>query len=162
MIRQGFLNAEERADLIAVARDGSAPHRLARRANAIVLVDRGMSCAETASVLFLDDDTVRSWCQRYKEAGVSWLAGFGYQGSDCRISLDQQERLKSWIFATSPRSTRLVGAWIEQQFALFIRAARVWWLCCIVWGWRIVSRKLFHTSLMWTNSKPSSTAIMAC
>ena len=45
MIRPGFLDSESRQDLIELTRDGSAAHRLARRANALVLLDDGMSCA---------------------------------------------------------------------------------------------------------------------
>jgi len=37
MIRRGFLDPESRKDLIELARDGSAAHRLGRRANAILL-----------------------------------------------------------------------------------------------------------------------------
>ena len=44
MIRPGFLDSESRQDLIELTRDGSAAHRLARRANALVLLDDGMSC----------------------------------------------------------------------------------------------------------------------
>ena len=40
MICAGFLSPVDRADLTALARDGSAAHRLARRANALVLLDR--------------------------------------------------------------------------------------------------------------------------
>jgi hypothetical protein len=40
----GFLDSESRRDLIELAGDGSAAHRLARRANALVLLDDGMSC----------------------------------------------------------------------------------------------------------------------
>src|SRR5271165_3815279 len=36
MIRPGFLDSESRRDLIELARDGSAEHRLARRANALL------------------------------------------------------------------------------------------------------------------------------
>src|SRR5271165_5129660 len=39
MIRGGFLSAKERADLTALARNGLAEHRVARRANAILLLD---------------------------------------------------------------------------------------------------------------------------
>ena len=46
MIRGGFLTSEERQDLTELARDGTVEHRLARRANALVLLDRGMSCEE--------------------------------------------------------------------------------------------------------------------
>jgi hypothetical protein len=51
MIRPGFLDSESRDDLIELARDGSAAHRLARRANALVLLDNGMSCQSVAESL---------------------------------------------------------------------------------------------------------------
>ena len=60
MIRAGFLDPESRRDLIDLARDGLAANRLARRANALLLLDDGMSCEAIAKVLFLDDDTVRT------------------------------------------------------------------------------------------------------
>jgi hypothetical protein len=63
MIRGGFLDPESRKDLIELARDGSAAHRLGRRANAVLLLDDGMTCEATARVLFVDDDTVRT-CTR--------------------------------------------------------------------------------------------------
>jgi len=59
MIRPGFLDSESRQDLIELVRDGSAAHRLARRANALVLLDDGMSCEAIARVLLIDDDTGR-------------------------------------------------------------------------------------------------------
>jgi hypothetical protein len=37
MIRRGFLAPESRQDLIELTREGSAVHRLSRRANALVL-----------------------------------------------------------------------------------------------------------------------------
>jgi hypothetical protein len=51
MIRRGFLDPESRQDLIELTRDGSAAHRLARRANALLLLDDGMSCEAVAKVL---------------------------------------------------------------------------------------------------------------
>ena len=52
MIRPGFLDSESRQDLIELTRDGSAAHRLARRANALLLLDDGMSCEVVAKVLY--------------------------------------------------------------------------------------------------------------
>ena len=51
-------------------RNGSAAHRLTRRANAVLLLDDGLSCEEVAKVLYLDDDTVRGWAKRYGEGGL--------------------------------------------------------------------------------------------
>ena len=115
MIRPGFLDTASRQDLIELARDGSAAHRLARRANALVLLDDGMSCAAVAKVLLLDDDTIRTWHRLYEEEGIEGLASFGYEGSACRLSEAQQDRLKAWITETLPRTTRDVGAWIETE-----------------------------------------------
>ena len=115
MIRAGFLDPESRRDLIELTRDGSVEHRLARRANALVLLDDGMSCAAIAKVLFLDDDTIRSWHRLYLDEGIDGLAGFGHEGSACRLNDEQQGKLKVWIGETLPRTTREVGGWIETE-----------------------------------------------
>ena len=93
MIRPGFLDSESRRDLIDLARDDSVAHRLARRANALVLLDDGMTCAAVAKVLFLDNDTIRTWYQLYQEDGVDGLAGFGHEGGICRLTSEQQDKL---------------------------------------------------------------------
>jgi transposase len=118
MIRRRFLTPESRKELIELARDGSAAHRLARRANALVLLDNGMSCEAVAKVLLLDDDTVRTWYRLYKEEGIKGLASFRHEGGACRLSDEQQERLKAWITEMLPRTTREVGAWIEKEFSI--------------------------------------------
>ena len=115
MVRRGFLDKASRQDLIELARDGSAAHRLGRRANALLLLDDGMSCEAVAKVLFLDDDTIRTWHRLYEEEGIEGLASFGYEGSACRLSQAQQDKLKAWISETLPRTTREIGAWIEQE-----------------------------------------------
>ena len=107
MIRPGFLDSESRQDLIELTRDGSAAHRLARRANALVLLDDGMSCASVAKViLYLDDDTIWSWHRLYQEDGIEGLASFGDEGSACRLTAEQRARLTAWITETLPRTSR--------------------------------------------------------
>jgi transposase len=118
MIRAGFLDAEAKRDLIELARDGSVEHRLGRRANALLLLNNGMSCGAVAKLLFIDDDTVRTWHRLYEEDGIEGLAGFGHEGSACRLSLEQQDKLKAWIGETLPRSTRQIGEWIEKEFEI--------------------------------------------
>jgi transposase len=115
MIRPGFLDSESRRDLIDLARDGAAAHRLARRANALVLLDDGLSCEAIGKVLFLDGDTVREWHKLYLEDGIEGLASFNHEGGSCRLTVEQQDKLKVWIGQTLPRSTRAVGAWIAAE-----------------------------------------------
>ena len=118
MIRGGYLSAEDRADLIALARDGSAAHRLARRANSLVLLDDGWSCERVAAALLVDDETVRRWHQLFLEDGLEGLTRFDSGGSCPRLAEDQEAKLKSWIAAALPRSTRQVGAYIEREFGV--------------------------------------------
>jgi len=118
MIRAGFLSPGERSALIALARDGSVTNRLARRANALVLLDGGMSCEQVAQVLFLDDDTVRRWHGAFAEGGRKALMRFAAGGSACALNDEQQAKLIAWVRSTTPRSTRQIGAWIASQFAV--------------------------------------------
>src|ERR1700679_390473 len=131
MIPAGFLAPEARSGLVDLGGDGSVAHRLSRRASALVLLDDGMSCAAVAKVLLLDDDTVRTWFDLYQEDGIEGLANFGHvgvsgrsreaatkrhnEGGVCRLTAEKQGKLKAWIAATLPRTTREVGAWIAAE-----------------------------------------------
>ena len=147
MIRPGFLTSEDRSDMIALARDGSAAHRLARRANALVLLDAGWSCEKVAAALFVDDDTVRRWHGLYAADGFDGLARFDAGGSACKMNDDQQAQLKTWIGAALPGSTRQIGAFIGARFGLAYegRSGRIALLHRLGCVWRkpeIIPRKL--------------------
>ncbi len=83
-----FLSAVDRADLVKIARDGLEEHRIARRANAVLLLDKGWSFAEVAEALLLDDSTVRVWLKEFQEGGVEALVLFDLKGGTggCRPS----------------------------------------------------------------------------
>jgi transposase len=126
MIRSGFLEPNIRNDLIAVVRNGKGEARLARRANALLLLDDGLSCTEVAKVLYLDDDTIRDWYRLYEERGVSGLAEFGYKGRACELTAAQQDALRQRVADTLPRTTNAVGEWIEKSFGInYTRSALV-------------------------------------
>ena len=118
MIRGGFLGEEDRNRLISLARDGSSACRVTRRANALVLLDDGWSCQEVAKAFLLDDDTIRGWRKLFEQRGLEGLTSFDMGGSAGFLSAAQEDDLKAWVAATLPRSTRQVGAWIEQKFGL--------------------------------------------
>src|SRR3954471_16027493 len=118
MIRAQFLSEEDRNKLIALARDGSVASRVTRRANALVLLDEGMSCQEVAHVLLYDDDTIRGWHKLFEQRGIEGITSFDVGGSASYLSVQQEDNLKAWVGAVLPRSTRQIGARIEQEFGL--------------------------------------------
>ncbi len=100
-----------------VVRDARAS-RVTRRANALVLLDGGWSCQEVAAALLMDDDTIRGWHKLFEQRGIEGLTSFDMGGSAGFLSTAQEDALKAHVGATLPRSTRQVGAWIEQEFGL--------------------------------------------
>jgi transposase len=118
MGRGGFLTGEEKQVLTELARDGLAEHRLGRRANALILLDQGMSYRQVSKVLLLDADTVRQWRATFEADGVDGLAGFHYGGRHAFLTSAQESELKAWVSRTLPRSTRQVGACIESRFGI--------------------------------------------
>ena len=118
MIRGGFLSPRQRSELKALLRDGHTEQRLARRANAMLLLDDGWNCERVAEALYLDDDTVRSWRKTYDEGGLESLRRFEAGGSASHLSLEQEEELRAYVREGLPRSTREVAVFLYQRFGL--------------------------------------------
>ena len=69
MIRPNFLSAANRLELEPCLRHHRKEHGIARRASAILFLDKGKPCAEIAEFLYLDDDTIRSWYKVFRQEG---------------------------------------------------------------------------------------------
>ncbi len=113
---RNFLSAADRADLVAIARDGLEENRISRRANAILLLDRGWSFAAIAEALFIDDSTIRIWVKEFQEGGVEALVLFDLKGGTGRLSPLQIDELRAWATRVLPTSTTEIGQFILERF----------------------------------------------
>jgi transposase len=113
---RNFLSPTDRADLVKIARDGLEEHRIARRANAVLLLDRGWSYAKVAEALLIDDSTVRSWLESFDDGGVEALVLFDLNGGVCALSPLQIEDLRDWATRVLPTSTTEIGQFILERF----------------------------------------------
>jgi transposase len=93
MIRTNFLTAADRLELLLCVKRQREDHGVARRANALLLLDDGMSCSQIAKVLFLDDDTVRSWHKQYLAENWEAVAYDGWKGGQSRMTPAQEADL---------------------------------------------------------------------
>ena len=83
-----------------------------------MLLDKGWSCQQVADALLLDDDTIRGWRKLFEQRGIEGITSFDVGGSASYLSVKQEDDLKAWVGAALPRSTRQIGAWIENEFGL--------------------------------------------
>jgi len=85
-------------------------HGIARRANAILLLDDGKSCQAIAEFLYLDDDTIRGWYKTYRQSGWDALAFDGWKGGQSSMTADQEVALCDRLKAGShPAVTTTAG-----------------------------------------------------
>ena len=118
MIRGRFLSAKERTALQAVMRHPSETHGVARRANAILLLDDGLSCADVAKVLYLDDDTVRTWFKRYQAGGLDEMKVFDWKGRSGDLSRERMAELSARLGEQLMRDSGEVAAYIAARWGV--------------------------------------------
>ncbi len=111
MIRPRFLSDTDRRELLACVKRQREDHGVARRANALLLLDEGKSCVAVAQVLYLDDDTVRGWHKQYVAEGWDSVAYDGWKGGKSRMMADQEAALCAWLEGRFCRSTVEVRAY---------------------------------------------------
>ena len=118
MLRGGFLSARERTALQAVIRHPSEIHGLARRANAILLLDDGWNCAKVAEALYLDDDTVRTWFKRYQAGGLDEMKVFDWKGRSGDLSRERMAELSARLGERLMRDSGEVAAYIAARWGV--------------------------------------------
>ncbi len=91
MIHTNFLSAASQLELEQCLRRHLKEYGIARHANAILLLDKGKSCAEIAEFLYLDNDTIRGWYKAFRQEGWDALALDGRHGRQSRLTPDQEQ-----------------------------------------------------------------------
>lgn len=118
MINSNFLSLEDRRELLSCVKRQREDHGVGRRANSLLLLDDGKSCAEVAEFLYLDDDTVRGWHKQYVSGGWEAVAYDGWKGGQSRMSAAQEIDLCAWLGGRFCRSTVEIRAYIAAEYKL--------------------------------------------
>ena len=110
---------------------------MARRASAILLLDRGWGCEKVSDALLLDVDTIRDRFKMYREGGVTALEGFDLAGGYRALNGEQLALLKVWVTATLPATTNVVGHHIETTCGVsYTRSGLVKLMAALRFVWR--------------------------
>ncbi|WP_236940017.1 helix-turn-helix domain-containing protein [Falsihalocynthiibacter arcticus] len=140
MIRPNFLTTADRLELLSCVKRQREDYGVARRANALSLLNDGMSCAQIAKVLFLDDDTVRSWHKQYLAEDWEAVAYDGWKGGQSRMTIAHEADLSEWLEERFCRSTAQIRAYMGAKFNIhyLILAASSFWPA---WGSSIANQR---------------------
>ena len=99
-------------------RHPSEIHGVARRANAILLLDDGWNRADVAKAFYLDDDTVRTWFQRYQAGGLDEMTVFDWKGRSGDLSRERMAELSARPGERLMRDSGEVAAYIAARWGV--------------------------------------------
>ena len=109
---KGFLTQEQIA-ILQKAHYSCRYRKSADRIKSILLLNDGLSYAEVARILMLDDVTIRRYEKQYEKVGVDGLIECRYFGSHGILTKMQEvgltTRLKNKTYQTSDASIEKVG-----------------------------------------------------
>ena len=163
MLRGGFLSAKERTALKAVMRHPSETHGVARRANAILLLDDGWNCAKVAEALYLDDDTVRTWFKRYQAGGLDEMKVFDWKGRSGDLSRERMAELSARLGERLMRDSGEVAAYIAARWGVvYGPSGCVALLHRLGWASNTSARKACRPARMRPGRPPSSRDTTNC
>ena len=102
---ENFLTHTERLTLEAALRSRKGAALKVRRANALLLLDDGLSPMDVARVLYLDDETIRSWKRGFEQDGLGSLDLALYSKRDGYLMADQEASLARLFRERPPKTT---------------------------------------------------------
>lgn len=108
--------SEDQVRALRVAHKSSKDKKLADRIKAIFYLHYGLSYKEIATLLFLDEVTLRRYEKQYKERGIAGLLEYRYSGGKSRLSLLQQEQLERYLVKTTLTTAQQVRAYIDTTY----------------------------------------------
>ena len=90
--------------------------KVAYKINAIILLGTGYTLRQVKNVLFLDDETLRSYVNLYKGKGVSGLFAKNHQGRACKLTESEQDILFEELENTIHLTTHSVIEFVDHKF----------------------------------------------
>ena len=120
------LDADDRRLLEGVVRQKKADNLVARRANALLLLDKGWTAETVGEALYLNAETVRGYWRSFQSEGRGSLEMKDYTEREGYLSKSQGAELVTHLVAAPPRSTNEVRGDIAVRYgASFSRSGAI-------------------------------------
>ncbi len=102
--------------ILQEAHYGSRLRKSADRIKAILFLNEGFSYEQTATLLMLDEMTIRRYETEYREKGIDGLLECRYHGSNGHLTNTQEEELMKQLKAHIYKTVKEVVAYVETTY----------------------------------------------
>jgi transposase len=117
---KGFILTEDELKILRSA------HRVAKRTNAhaaykinaVILLGIGWSLKNVKNALLLDDETLRSYAEKYRSGGIEKLLETHHKGRDSLLTKNQEEALCLELDETIYLTTQSIIEFVNQKFGI--------------------------------------------
>jgi transposase len=114
----GFKLTEKEINSLKTAHRGCRDKRLADRIKSVVLLGTGWTVSETAEALLLDEDTVRTYSQKYQQGGLNGLLTMRHKGSVPKFDSKQLESLDKHLQEYTYTRIKDIVAYVVETYGI--------------------------------------------
>jgi len=107
---------EEQVKVLKFTHKTIKDKRLADRIKAVLMVHSGFTFSQISQALLLDEVTIRRYVEKLKEKGVSGLLEYRYTGGRTRLSLIQEQELKTYLKDHTKRTAKEVATYVFKTY----------------------------------------------
>jgi transposase len=109
---------EEQVKALRQAHRTIRDKKLADRIKAILSLNAGFSYTQIATILLLDEVTLRRYVQKFQEKGIEGILEYRYHGGQSRLSVMQQEAIKAYFKEETPQTAKEAVAYIQKRYSM--------------------------------------------
>ena len=111
-----FWLTEEELKELRIAHRAERNRNAAYKINAVILLGTGWKLKQVKDALLIDDETLRSYLDKYKSGGINKLIETNYQGRNCHLNESQIEQLKAELESKIYLTTNAVIEFVKSAF----------------------------------------------
>lgn len=112
-----WLTKEELKEL-RTAHRAERNRNTAYKINAVILLGTGWKLKQVKDALLIDDETLRSYVEKYKSGGLKKLAETNYQGRNCHLNDTQIDQLRAELESKIYLTTNAVIEFVKHAFEI--------------------------------------------
>ena len=115
---KNFWLTDEAFRELRIAHKAERNRTAAYKINAIILLGSGWNLNQVKAALLIDDETLRSYVEKYKTGAIKKLIETNYQGRNCHLDDSQIEQLKTELESKIYLTTNAVIEFVKSSFEI--------------------------------------------